>query len=324
MLPKQTIVRGIIAGLIGATIMALWFLIIDTIQGQPLYTPAFLASILANADAADRSFALIAVYTLFHYAAFCLVGVGVTWLLGKLEVSPPILLGLVLGFVLFDLVFYLGVILTGVDVVDELGWPQVLIGNLAAGVGLMSYVHVSLGIAAPGVLGLLGKYRFVREGVIAGALGAVTVAVWFLIFDVVRGQIFFTPGALGSVLFLRCRDVAEVEVTLLTVGGYSIVHLAAFVAVGLAAAAIAIQAEKAPRLLAASVLIFVTFEAFFLGLLAVVAEWLLGTLGWLSVGLGNLLATVVMAYYLLRVNPSLRVALGRELFNGEVDQPEAN
>ena len=43
--------------------------------------------------------------------------------------------------------------------------------------------------------------QLLREGLIAGILGAATIAVWFLIVDSVRGQPFYTPSILGTALF---------------------------------------------------------------------------------------------------------------------------
>ena len=39
--------------------------------------------------------------------------------------------------------------------------------------------------------------RYVREGIIAGLIGAVVVAVWFLIYDAARGRPFRTPRCSG-------------------------------------------------------------------------------------------------------------------------------
>jgi hypothetical protein len=150
-----------------------------------------------------------------------------------------------------------------------------------------------------------------------GVVCAVTVALWFLIVDLVRGQLLFTPGALGSGLFLDVTDIAEVQINFLTVGGYTLVHFAAFFVFGLVAATIAIQAEKFPPLLLAGLLIFASFEAFFLGGLAVLAEWLLGAIGWVSIGVGNLLATAVMAYVLWREHPKLRAAITQTTLSAE-------
>lgn len=44
--------EGIVAGLIGAATIAIWFLILDTIQGRPLYTPTVLGIALFRGGAA--------------------------------------------------------------------------------------------------------------------------------------------------------------------------------------------------------------------------------------------------------------------------------
>ena len=319
MTARRTLLHGLVAGLIGATILALWFLIIDTIAGQPFRTPAFLGRILFQMNGAGTSVAPILAYTLVHYLVFALTGVGVAWLLLRLEAWPPIVLGLVLGVVLFDLAFYLGVALLGVDIIDMLGWGEVLSGNLLAGVGTVVYLGRSMNAAAPDWLWTLAQQSIVREGVVLGVVGALTVAVWFLVVDLVHGRIFFTPGALGSALFLDVGSVADIRVNFATVGGYTVVHFAAFFVVGLVAATIAVNAERFPPLLLAGLLLFVTFEAFFLGVLAVTAEWLLGEIGWLSVGVGNLLATVAVALMLWRKHPNLRTAIKSKTLAGDDD-----
>ena len=43
--------------------------------------------------------------------------------------------------------------------------------------------------------------RILREGFIAGCIGAASVAVWFLIVDTINGQPLFTPAMLGSAVF---------------------------------------------------------------------------------------------------------------------------
>ena len=40
--------------------------------------------------------------------------------------------------------------------------------------------------------------RILREGFIAGLIGAGAVALWFLIVDTIAGRPFFTPAMLGS------------------------------------------------------------------------------------------------------------------------------
>ena len=59
-----------------------------------------------------------------------------------------------------------------------------------------------------------GRWMAVLEdGVLAGIVGAAVVAIWFLILDAARDQIFFTPSLIGSVLFLdkTVNDVTHVN-----------------------------------------------------------------------------------------------------------------
>ena len=88
--------RGVIAGVIGATALAFWFLVVDGSQGEPFRTPGFLGGALLGTDALEPSFGPIILYSFLHYAAF--IGVGVSWLLSKMHATPNIFWGLALGF----------------------------------------------------------------------------------------------------------------------------------------------------------------------------------------------------------------------------------
>ena len=301
--------RGVVAGLVGATAMAVWFLIIDGSQGAPFRTPAFIASSLLGLGSIQMTLGPIFFYTLVHYAAWVAVGVLVSWVLTQVETASPVLLGLVLGFALFDLVFYGSVAMTGVDIVGELGWPEVLAGNLLAGVALMGFLHLAGATRPVTWWEAVGENRVIREGIVSGLIGAAVVAAWFLIFDVVRGQPFFTPAALGSALFLGVDTLGAVEVSAATVVGYTVLHVTAFVLTGFLAAAIVAVAEYTPPLILGAVLFFAAFEAFFMGTLAMLAEFLLGALAWWTIAGGNLLAAVFMGAYLWAKHPKLRAAL---------------
>ncbi|MBI4408306.1 MAG: hypothetical protein HY561_01280 [Gemmatimonadetes bacterium] len=315
--PSQIVIRGALAGFLAATALALWFLIIDVLQARALRTPAFLASVLAGLDEVEIGFGLIAMYTALHYAVFITVGVAVAWIMSKLERVPGLLLGVVLGFLLFDVIFYAGIIVTGVDVVKALGWPQVLIGNILAGVVLTGTLYLTSPIQLPTWRATLHQHRIVEEGIVAGLIGASVVAVWFLVFDVVRGRVFFTPGALGSALFFGAAELADVQVNATTVLGYTGIHLLAFFIGGLVLAAVVTEAEREPPLVLGLVLLFVTFETLFIGLLAIFASWLLGVLSWWTIAVGNLLAAVAMGTYLWRQHPLLRAELSHDTMHLE-------
>ena len=318
---SATFTRGAVAGLVGAIALALWFLIIDTARSTPFSTPTFVArTLLGLENATAPSAVLLAMYTTFHFAVFILIGVAVTWALERSQIPPFFLLGIVLGFLLFDMIFYAGVMMTGTNVVSEIGWPAVLAGNLIAGTALMRWLWMT----APGehkrLRDVLGEHRTIREGLIAGLLGAVAVMVWFLVLDVINRSMFFTPGALGSALFFGARSTAEVQITVETVLGYTGVHLVAFMGVGLIASALTEGARREPPLLLGMVLFFVTLEVMFIGLLAIIAAWLFDTIPWWTVVAGNLIAAAVMGGYLLYEHPELRENLMHDLEEELVQQ----
>jgi len=310
--------RGILAGLVGATAMALWFLIVDASQGVPFRTPSLLANSLLGVSDLSGRLGPIIFYTIIHYAVFLLVGVGAVWVIRALNVAPGLLLGVVLGFILFDVVFYGSIYVTGLDVVDELGWLEVLTGNLIAGISLMGYLHLTGEVQPITWWQVLAEHKVVREGIVTGLIGAGIVATWFLAVDAARGTLLFTPGALGSAIFLGASQVAGIEINFWTVAGYTVIHVMAFLVAGLLASAIVWESEKTPPLLLGAVLLFVTFVALFLGLLAVVAEFLLGPLAWWSIAVGNLLAVLAMGYYLWTRHPKLRDALAADPFDHTV------
>lgn len=310
---SETIKRGTVAGLIGATALALFFLVVDTVQRTPFYTPTFVASTLLDLDASQPTLGLLALYTVLHFAAFVVVGIAVTWLLDKATIPPLLLLGLVLGLLLFDLIFYAGVIMTGTNVVRELGWPAVLVGNVIAGLSLVGYLSLSTPGEHPSIRDILRDHRTIREGLIAGLAGAVAVMIWFLASDIVNERALFTPGALGSALFFGARGVLEVQITPETVLAYTGVHVVSFMLVGLLASALVEGARREPHVLLAMVLLFVTLEVMFIGMLAIVAEWLLDAIRWWMIIGANLVAALVMGGYLLYMHPELRENLGHDL-----------
>ncbi len=307
-----TVARGVAAGIVGATVMALWFLVVDSSEGAPFRTPNFVAGSLLGMGELRMGIGPILLYTLIHYGVWVIVGLAAAWVISQVETASPILLGLVLGFLLFDLVFYGSVVVTGVNVVQALGWPEVLAGNLLAGMSLMAILHWSGPTRKITSWEALGENRVVREGIICGLIGATVVAAWFLVIDLLRGRPFFTPAALGSALFLGSTTVETVSIEAATVIGYTVLHVLAFAVTGFLAAAITTAADDTPPLIIGAVMFFAVFEAFFMGLLAMVAEFLLGSLTWWTIAVGNVMAAVAMGWYLWEHHPKLRAALAMD------------
>jgi hypothetical protein len=309
---RPALIRGAIAGVLGALVLAAWFFVFDLVEGTPFHTPAFLASAVAGMPGVEVSAGLIAMYTALHLTLFLVVGILAAWALDASNTPPHFLFGLVLGFLLFDVVFYAGVVVTGVNVVRALGWPQVLAGNLLAGVVMLGYFQRTAPAGTPSWTAGLTDNRVLREGLIAGALGAVVVALWFLGHDFVMDRPFFTPAAFGSILLLTATGPDDVVVSARTAGAYTVLHITLFAAIGIVAALLVGRAQRYPPLLLGGVLLFVTLQAFAIGLIAIVAAWLLDTVPWWTIAFGNLLAAFGMGVYLWREHPELRAQLRRD------------
>ena len=73
----STLREGVIAGVIGATSVAVWFLAVDILIHNPLYTPRVLGEALWSVFGPVRegTAVFVIVYTVFHYVAFCIVGI---------------------------------------------------------------------------------------------------------------------------------------------------------------------------------------------------------------------------------------------------------
>ena len=154
------------------------------------------------------------------------------------------------------------------------------------------------------------RSTIVRDGVIAGVLGATAVALWFLAIDSIYSVPLATPAALGRGL-LRVLGPQGGEGRLVFVAAYTLFHYAAFIVVGLIVAAIVDFAQQNPSVLAGAMMLFVAFEIGFYGLSAALKESpLFGALGWAAVDTGNLVAALVMGVYMWRRHPELRAELG--------------
>ena len=143
---------GITAGIIGATAVAIWFLIVDTIAGHPLHTPRILGTALFSVlgPLGNEGPAVhIAAYTVFHYVAFIVVGLIAAAIIHWADREPTVLAGLLILFVAFELGFYgLTALLAEYLPLGDLAWYQVAAGNLIAAVLMGTYLwrtHPALG-----------------------------------------------------------------------------------------------------------------------------------------------------------------------------------
>jgi putative oxidoreductase len=145
-----------------------------------------------------------------------------------------------------------------------------------------------------------------REGVVAGVIGATCVAVWFFVVDLAAGHALFTPITLGRALFTAFRATPELESPALYVIGYTVFHYAAFIVAGVTAAATVRWAGREPALLLGFAILFVAFEVGFYWFVALLQQAsALGGLAWPQVMVGNLISAAAMGAYIWHAHPRL-------------------
>jgi hypothetical protein len=106
----STMAEGTDVGIIGGLAVALWFLILDTVAGQPFQTPSLLGQVMLFADSTPETsrlvFGAILVYTAFHFAVFALLGMGLVYLVHWGVRDPVVRYALLPVFLVFEVLFY--------------------------------------------------------------------------------------------------------------------------------------------------------------------------------------------------------------------------
>ncbi len=295
--------NGAIAGLLGAAAVAAWFLVYDAVRGHPFETPALLAAVLlhgvSKAPLPAVTWVLVLQYSVLHIVAFECFGIAAAVLIVAAEREAGLIFALIIFFVGFEAFFIAVVLFYGPALLAAVSWWSVLAGNLlASGVMLAFFFlrHQALGRA------LLGAWTgVVREGVIAGIIGAATVALWFVICDALLGRPLYTPALLGAAILKGLRNPTALHVTTDVLLGYTVLHGAAFVAFGILAAVLLALTERDPLLLLGVFVLFTCFEVFFFGAVMLLDEALVEATGWWTILVANVLASITMlSYFLLR------------------------
>lgn len=150
-----------------------------------------------------------------------------------------------------------------------------------------------------------------QEGIVAGVLGATTIALWFLLLDSINGRPLFTPTVIGTALFrggegLESLDTLAVSFDMVLVVTW--LHVLVFAIVGGIASRLLAFVEDRPNLGFGVLLLFVVFEFGFIAFAMMVAQPVLHALTWPAILVGNLLAAIVMSFYFWRRHPNLTIA----------------
>src|SRR5262245_40260374 len=136
--------QGAFAGLLGAVLLAAWFLYIDVIlRGEPLFTPTVLASALLGRGvpaAPQPSLALALLYTLVHGLVFVGIGVGTAYVLHRFEIIRHRALLIVLVFTVLCLGFFAFAANVSALGPETIAIRDALIGNAIAAFAIGAYL----------------------------------------------------------------------------------------------------------------------------------------------------------------------------------------
>jgi hypothetical protein len=135
-------------GAIGGSILALFFLAVDALRGQALFTPSLLGTALftdATASAsAEIRLDLVAYFSVVHLAAFLFIGAGLTAAYRRLGVySKRPTLMVALTFAVLTGGFAVAGLTVTPGVVSVIGLPWIAVGNLLTAMGMVAFMEWS-------------------------------------------------------------------------------------------------------------------------------------------------------------------------------------
>lgn len=142
------------------------------------------------------------------------------------------------------------------------------------------------------------------DGLFTGMIGAIAVALWFLVLDVAAGRPLYTPALLGDVLLHGSQSAArDVVIAPLQIAAYTAFHFVAFVAVGIVLAYLMSLFDRFPIMFFVLLVLFLSLQVGFFFLDLALGAQLLGRLQAWAVLVANVLAAGGMAFYQWKRHP---------------------
>jgi hypothetical protein len=133
------------AGAVGGSIVCLFFLGIDAIQGRMFFTPSLMGSAMFLGEPATSvsvvRLDMVAYYTMVHFAAFGLLGAAIAVLLRQVELHskhPAVML--VTIFLLTEVLFVAAAALMMPGVVSVVGAGRIAAANLLGASGMAMFL----------------------------------------------------------------------------------------------------------------------------------------------------------------------------------------
>lgn len=134
---------------IGGGLIALFFLAFDSfVHGEAFLTPTILGKVLFEGAAPESvqsmDMTAVARYSLVHFVAFGLLGLGVSFLVHQAEMRsrhPLLVIGMM--FAILEIAFWLAASIALPHVIDRLGVVPVAVANLIAAIGVTVFFLIA-------------------------------------------------------------------------------------------------------------------------------------------------------------------------------------
>lgn len=134
---------GVVAGTLGGAIVALWYLLCDTIGGRPFHTPALLGAIFFNGlrghDVGAATLAPVLSFTLLHFAAFIAFGLASALVIAAAEREPLLVLGALMVYGCYEVSFLSFVAVLDASALGAIGLWKIAAANAITLVTVFGY-----------------------------------------------------------------------------------------------------------------------------------------------------------------------------------------
>ena len=302
--PAELALESLYLGVLGGSAVALFFLVIDLMDGRPLYTPSLIGSAIFGGAAAHAAttvqFEAIFYVSLIHISAFTVLGAVMSLLVHEVELHAkhPIVV-LVVSFAIIETAFFVLAPLALPGVIETLGMIKLAFANLMAAT-VMTLYFVLVHNADRWHTVKHNGADLLYDSFYSGAVGGSAVALYFLAVDAIDGQGLFTPSLIGSVVFLGHAADEVVQVNLRAVAYSGFVHMTGFVLIGGAISWLVHEIELHSRHpVVVLLVVFSVLEVSFLVLFPVLLPGVVERLGILRVAGANLSAALAMAVFFM-------------------------
>ncbi len=302
--PSEFVLESLYLGVLGGSAVALFFLVVDLVDGRPLFTPSLIGSVMFLGVAAQEvaTVELVAVfyYSLVHMVAFTVLGGGLSVLVHEVELHSkhPMVVFLVL-FAFIEAAFFVAAPWALPGVVATLGMIRIAAANLMAAATMALFFALVHNADTWHKVKHSGA-DLAYDSIYSGALGGSAVALFFLAADVIDGQALFTPSLIGSVLFLGAEPEDVVRINLGAVAYSSFAHMTAFAMIGTVISWLVHEIELHSRHpIVVLVMVFSILEVSFFVLCPLVLPGVIDELGILRIGGANLFAALTMAVFFM-------------------------